>query len=295
MSFTRPTMLASLALVPALALVYRGLLARRARRQGELGTMGLLQTRAGRPLGWRRHVPPAVFLLGVTILLVGLARPVSTVDLPQRRGTVILAIDVSASMLAKDVAPSRIRAAQAAARAFVAHQPSTIRIGVVAFSDAGFLVQAPTTAKPDVLAAIKRLSTGGGTSVGGAIFTALGAIAGKPLALDPQALADGSPQPGLPFLGSAAVVLLSDGENTSAVDPAALADVAAQAGVRIYTVGLGSAQGAVVEIDGYSVATRLDETLLRGIATSTNGKYFRAADAASLTKIYGTIDLQLTV
>jgi Ca-activated chloride channel family protein len=219
------------------------------------------------------------------VLVVGLARPEATIDLPRREGTVVLAFDVSSSMKAKDLAPSRIEAAKKAARSFVADQPSNIKIGVVAFSDDGYIVQPPTRAHRDVLDAISRLSPRGGTALGRGILTSLNAVAGTTIRLDPN----------LPFIGSAAVVLLSDGDNTAELDPLALAPVASQAGVRIFTIGLGSAEGAVVDVDGFQVATRLDADLLKGIAKGSNGSYFAASDAAALQRVYDSIDLKLTV
>jgi Ca-activated chloride channel family protein len=240
-------------------------------------------------------VPPVLFLLGVVVLVVGLARPEATIDLPRREGTVVLAFDVSSSMKAKDLAPSRIEAAKKAARSFVADQPSNIKIGVVAFSDDGYIVQPPTRAHRDVLDAISRLSPRGGTALGRGILTSLNAVAGTTIRLDQNALQEGTQQPNLPFIGSAAVVLLSDGDNTAELDPLALAPVASQAGVRIFTIGLGSAEGAVVDVDGFQVATRLDADLLKGIAKGSNGSYFAASDAAALQRVYDSIDLKLTV
>jgi Ca-activated chloride channel homolog len=295
MSFIWPSMLLLLFAVPLLVWGYLRLLRRRAALQGELGTMGLAQTHSGRALGWKRHVPPALFLVGITLLVFGLARPQATLDLPRRQGTVVLAFDTSNSMKAKDIKPDRLDAAKKAANEFVDNQPSSIKIGVVAFSSNGFIVQQPTHTKQDVLDAIKRIGTRGGTSIGQAIVTSLNAVAGKPISLDQKALENGDPQPNVRFLGSAVVILLTDGENTSRLDPLAVAPIAAQAGVRIYPIGLGSANGAVVNVDGFRVATSLDANLLRGIARRSGGEYFRAQDAAQLSQIYRTIDLQLTV
>jgi Ca-activated chloride channel family protein len=295
MTFLAPGALAFLLLVPVLVVGYVWIARRRTANEHELGTMARSATRSGKPLGWRRHVPPALFLVGVVVLIVGLARPEATVDLPERQGTVILAFDVSSSMKAKDLKPTRMAAAKKAARAFVADQPSSIRMGVVAFSDAGYVVQAPSRSHDEVLAAIDRLSPRGGTSLGRGILTSLGAVAGEPLALDRTALDNGARQPGLHFLGSAAVVLLSDGDNTAALDPLALASVASQAGVRIFPIGIGSPNGAVVDIDGFQVATALDANLLRGVAKRSGGAYFSAGDASALRKVYDSIDLHLTV
>lgn len=295
MSFLWPKALWLLLAVPLLVIGYRDLLARRRRVAVELGSLSTLQTGAGKPIGRKRYVPPILFLIGVTFLLVGLARPEMNLDLPKREGTVILAFDTSNSMIADDLQPTRLQAAKRAALEFVDSQPSTIKLGVVAFSSAAFEVQTPTDVKDDVRTAIRRLRPDGGTSLGNAILTSLNAIKGKPLEIDPEALANGAGADAVEFLGSSAVVLLTDGENTAQLDPLAVTQVAADAGVRIYTIGIGSEGGAVVQIDGFSVATRLDEALLKEIADLSGGTYFRAEDAKSLNEIYGAIDLQLTI
>jgi Ca-activated chloride channel family protein len=294
MTLQDPGALVALALVPVLVVGYLWLLRRRTVDERTLGTMADTTTRSGRPLGRRRHVVPLVLLLGIVVLLVALARPQATIDLPRRQGTVILAFDVSSSMKADDLAPTRLVAAKKAARHFVAGQPSSIRIGVVTFSDSANVVQPPTRSRPDVLSAIDRLSPRGGTALGRGILASLNAVEGRTITLDPKALQQGERQPGIGFVGSAAIVLLSDGDNTAQLDPLALASVASQAGVRIFPVGIGSPNGAVVEIDGFSVATALDADLLRGVARSSGGTYFAAADAAALRRVYDRIDLELT-
>ena len=292
MTFQSPTALLALLLVPALVAGYVWLLRARTLDEAALGTMATVG--AGTTRTRRRHVVTAVLLAAVVILLVALARPRATIDLPQRQGTVILAFDVSSSMRAKDLAPSRIVAAKRAARTFVSHQPSDVRIGVVAFSDTANVVQPPTRSRADVLDAIDRLAPRGGTALGRGILTSIGSATGHPITLDAHALQRGEQQPGVHFTGSAAIVLLTDGDNTAQLDPRALAPVAAQAGVRIFPVGIGSTDGAVVEIDGYSVATALDPALLRSVARGSGGTYFAAADSASLARVYDHIDLKLT-
>jgi Ca-activated chloride channel family protein len=229
------------------------------------------------------------------VLAIALARPAMNLSIPRREGTVILAFDVSNSMAADDIKPSRIEAAKTAARAFVDQQPSTIRIGVVAFGDGAVLVQPPTDVQPEVIAAIDRLSLQGGTSVGQGLFTALSAIAGKSLSIDESALASDSGELDIGYFGSAVVVMLSDGENTSRPDPLTVAEIASVAGVHVHTIGIGSDDGTVVEIEGFSVATALDRALLTEVSSLTDGTYYEAADAASLTQIYKTIDLEFTV
>ncbi|MBI5948219.1 MAG: VWA domain-containing protein [Chloroflexi bacterium] len=294
MSFAWPIMLLSLTLVPVLVAGYVLLLQRREKRAAELGTMRLAQAGTARRLGWRRHVPPGVFLVAIALLLAALARP-EVAGFPHREGTVILAFDVSSSMRADDLKPSRMAAAKEAATRFVENQPSTIQIGVVAFADGALVVQQPTAVKADVLAAVERLSSEGGTSLGEGIMTSLGAISGKPILLEQAALEGDLESVDIGYFGSAVIILLSDGENTSRFDPLIAAQIGGNAGVRVFTIGIGSADGATVEIDGFRVATALNEPLLQEIATNTSATYFVAEDAATLVEIYDNIDLRLTV
>jgi Ca-activated chloride channel family protein len=290
MTLLWPWMLVSLATIPLLVLGYRQLLLRRAKRRAELAAVGLVAPGAVSS-GRRRHVAPALFLAAVALLFVALARPEATISEPRREGTVILAFDVSASMAATDLAPSRIAAAKSAARAFVKRQPSTVRVGVVAFSGSGLVTQQPTADRARVIAAIDRLTPQGGTALARGLQTSLSAIVGKTVLLDTSS---GSVEPqgqDLGYHGSAAVILLSDGENTAAPDPIGVADIASTAGVKVYPIGLGSREGTVLSIDGFQVATALDEPLLREIASKTGGRYFAAADGKSLTKVYDSIDL----
>ena len=299
MSFIWPQMLVSLLLAPLLAVLYVWFWRRRKRSMTDLGALGVVQNQRGAALGWRRHVPVVFFFLGLTLLLLGAARPQMNVNLPRISGTVMLAFDVSASMMAADLEPTRMDAAKAAAAAFVEEQPSTIDIGVTTFSNGGVVVQPPTNITGDVLAAINRLQAEGGTSLGQGIFTALNGLADEPLTIDESLLQNDEPIPpeAVDFgnISSAVILLLTDGENTGPPDPLALAQVAAQAGVRIYTIGIGSTQGAVIELEGFRVNTRLNEPLLQEIARLTNGAYFYAEDADALREIYKNIDLQLTI
>jgi Ca-activated chloride channel family protein len=294
MTFTWPWMLLSIGAIPLLVLGYRRLLRRRAARRSELAALGLV-TPGTMSSGRRRHVGPALFLAAVALLFLALARPEATIAQAHREGTVVLAFDVSGSMAATDLAPSRIGAAKSAARTFVNKQPATVRVGVVAFSGSGLVTQQPTADRARVLAAIDRLTPQGGTALARGLQTSLSAIVGKTVQLNAP---DSSVEPkgqDLGFHGSAAVILLSDGENTAETDPIDVAELASTAGVKIYPIGLGSPQGTVVEIDGFQVATALDEPLLRKIASTTDGRYFAAADEKALTKVYKSIDLAWTV
>jgi Ca-activated chloride channel family protein len=294
MTFIWPWMLFTLLLVPLCVWVYLYLLKRRQEARADLGPLGLLQDSAGRAPGRQRHLPALLALLALAFVLVGLARPEMVVELPRIEGTVILAFDVSRSMAADDLEPTRMEAAKAAARAFVENQPSTVQLGVVAFGNGGLVVEPPTYDQGAVLTAIERLSPDGGTSLGQGIFTALNAITGKPIAIDPEALEAGAP-PDIGYYPSTVVLLLTDGENTRQPDPLEVAQLAAEAGVRIYPVGIGSPEGAVLQIEGYNILSRLDETVLQQIASMTNGEYYAGDDTESLLEIYRQVDLQLKI
>ncbi|MBK8903308.1 MAG: VWA domain-containing protein [Anaerolineaceae bacterium] len=300
MTFIWPIMLLSLLLMPLLVWYYLRQVKLRDQGTAALGPLGLVQSGDGTAVGRHRHVPPALFAVGLTLLLFSLSRPELPVSLPRIEGTVILAFDVSSSMLAEDLEPNRIEAAKEAARLFVENQPSTIRVGVVAFSNGGLVVQPPTDVQADVLSTIDRLSPQGGTSLGQGIFTALNAIAGEAIVLDEAALEAGNLAESVAALqiddfSSAVIVLLSDGENTEFPEPLAIAQIAAEAGVRVYTVGIGSPEGAQLEIDGFSVVTQLNEPMLQEIASLTNGTYYFAANEAELRDIYENVDLQFTI
>lgn len=296
MTFVWPVLLLGLVLVPVLLLAYRWLLRRRSGRRDALARLGLIS--ASRGVDRLRHVPAVLLLLGLTVLLVGLARPETTIADPHREGTVILAFDTSASMVATDVTPTRMDAAKAAARTFIDAQPESIKVGVVTFGGVGVVVQQPTTDKTAVLGAIDRLTPSGGTAVGAGILTALSAIAGEPIVTeDPSADPSGTDQGSgtdIGYYGGTAVIMLTDGENTEQPDPLAMADLASVAGVKIYPIGLGSPRGTVIDIDGYQVATALDEPLLTQIAQTTDGTYYAAADADGLAQVLQTISLSWT-
>lgn len=292
MSLGSPWMLLVLVLVPWLVVAYWWMLRRRAERAARLASEGLVPTTAGQRVRWRRHVPFALFALALALLGVGLARPTVSLALPDRTGTVILAFDVSNSMRAEDLEPTRIAAAKKAALTFVEQQPRTIRIGVVAFGDTAVTVLEPSKVKAKVVAAIERLSVGGGTSLGQGLFASLRAIAGKPLTINESDLDSDTGQVDIGFFGSSAIVLLSDGENTSRPDPLDIAEVSSTAGVPVHAIGIGTKQGAVIEVEGFNIATALDEELLKEIAHVTDGTYDHAADAAALAKVYDSIDLE---
>ncbi|MEP7333861.1 MAG: VWA domain-containing protein [Terracoccus sp.] len=296
MTLTWPWALVGLLAVPALVLAYRRLLGRQQNRRDALAAQGLVVTRAAgstRPDRWR-HVAPVLFLAALTLMILALTRPVASIAEPRREGTVVLAFDVSTSMAATDVVPTRLGAAQAAARAFVEKQPAAVRVAVVAFGGTGVVSQRPTTDRAAVLAAIARLRPQGETSLGDGILGGLSAIAGRPIRPGGDTETGTADETPIGYYGGTAIVLLTDGENTSGPQPGALADLASAAGVRIDPIGLGSAAGTVLQIKGFSIATALDETTLRAIAKTTNGTYRSAADAASLARVYDSIELMWT-
>ena len=295
MSFIWPFMLATLFFVPVLIGLYLRVLQQRKQSAADLGPLGEVQDSSGSSLGLRRHGPPVFFLIGLALLLFGLSRPEMFVNLPRTEGTVILAFDVSGSMTADDLDPTRIEAAKSAARTFVENQPNTIMIGVVAFSNGGLIVQQPTNDQATLLSTIDRLTPQGGTSLGHGIFTSLNAIAGEALAIEEASLEDGVPALKLDNSSSAVIILLTDGENTNNPNPLDIAQLAAESGVRIYPVGIGSPEGTVIEVDGFNILTQLNEPMLEEIANLTNGTYYFAEDEQKLLEIYGNIDLQLTV
>lgn len=293
MSFTWPIMLLSLVIVPFLVGAYLWLTARRSAAAVALG-LRFTDATPRRGVMRRRHVPPLLALVAIVLLLVSLARPTVVFALPHLEGTVILAFDVSTSMKAEDLKPTRMDAAKQAASTFVRKQPSTVKIGVVAFGDSAVMMLQPSDIQDDVLAAIDRLEPQGGTSLSEGMFASLGAIAGKALEIPENASADDLLARDIGHYGSAVIVLLSDGEHTSTVDPLVVAEIAAGAGVRVFPIGIGTPKGATLTVDGYSVATALNEPLLKEIASATDGTYLRAEDEAQLTETYEKIDLNLT-
>jgi Ca-activated chloride channel family protein len=300
MSFLWPAMLVSLLIVPLFAALYAARVRQRQHAAARYGSLGVLQTTGGAPLTWQRHLPVGLFLAGLAVLLVALARPQATVSLPRIEGTVLLAFDVSGSMAATDVEPTRMEVAKTAAREFVERQPESVRIGVIVFSDAGFAVQAPSSDREQILAAIARLNPERGTSLGSGILAALQVLETDAAEAaeegDPAAPPAATPTPYPPGVySSAMIVLLTDGENTSPPDPLAAAQAALERGVRIYPVGVGSPGGAQLELEGFSVHTQLDEPMLRLIAQITGGTYHSAQNEADLRAIYEEINPQLVV
>ena len=305
MSFLWPFMLRFLAVIPLFVLLYLRMQQHRRELAARYGSLGLAASPAGRP-GLRRHLPPVLFLVSLTVLMLALARPQTVVSLPRIEGTVILAFDVSGSMAADDLEPTRMEAAKAAARGFVEKQPISVLIGVVAFSDSGFSVQAPTNDQAAIEAAIDRLVPARGTSLGNGILASLQAIATSQseaaglapprlyTSLTPAPLPSPVPLPPGEH-SSAAILLLTDGENNVRPDPLGAARLAADRGIRIYTIGIGSTAGTTIHVEGFTVHTQLDEPLLQQIAQLTDGAYYSAASEEDLRLIYENVRPELVI
>jgi Ca-activated chloride channel homolog len=301
MSFIWSNLLVFLVLIPLLVVVYFRLQRRRREAANHFGSLGLLRDARGGQLGRSRHIPVLLFLSGIGVLILSAARPQATVSLPRLQGTVMLTFDVSGSMSADDMKPTRMEAAKAAAIQFVNNQPPGVSIGVVAFSDGGLTVQAPTNKHEETLATIERLVPQRSTSIANGILVALNAIAidaGDEPILKTSGANNATPEP-IPtpqgWYPSAVVVLLSDGENNQNPDPLLAADLAADLGVRVYTVGVGTTAGTNITVDGFTIHSQLDEPLMRSIAEDSGGNYYGAANEDELVKIYADLKPKLTI
>jgi len=287
--------LGGVGLLAAAALAWAAVAAGR-RRAAALAAAGLAPAGPGRGRAW-----PGIWftIAGLAVLAIAVAGPSATVPVSRASGTVILAMDVSGSMAATDVAPSRLAAAKRAALSFIDAQPDSVDIGVVAFTQGGLEAALPSADHTTAEAAVRRLKASGGTSLGDAILASLSAITHKTVALR----GDGS-APDIGYWPSATIVLFSDGQDeggpasgsasaSASTDPAA--SVAEKAGVHIDAVGVGTAAGTTVDVGGYHLFTALNAAALRSIAQATAGTYHPASDAGELNGIASSIDLRLTV
>lgn len=322
MTFIWTEMLWLLLLVPVLIALYVWLLRRKKKAALRYANLPLVKAAIGKGIGWRRHLPPALLLLAITVLILAVARPAAVVTLASSRATVILAMDVSGSMRAQDVEPSRIVAAQEAAKTFITRQPVDVQIGIVAFAAQAVLVQAPTLDRDLLTTAINSFDLRRGTAVGAGLVTALATIFPDEEfelegSTDPRDMLGrqslGAPLPGLTSRSlddptsdksvhvpvepgsyeNAVVILLTDGATTTGPDPIAAGRLAADYGVRVFTVGFGSTAGDVVDFGGRSMRAMLDATTLQEIADSTEAQYFEAQSAEALTEVYNSLSTKL--
>jgi Ca-activated chloride channel homolog len=321
MTFLWPELLWLLALVPVIVGLYLLLLRRKKRLAVRYASLAMVKEAIGAGNRIRRHIPPLLFLVSLTLMIVAIARPAATVTLPSQHETIILAMDVSGSMRAVDVHPNRLTAAQEAARAFINDQPHNVRIGIVSFAGTAAVVQPPTENREDLLAAIDRFTLQRGTAVGSGILVSLKTIfpdvefdlgrsnprinasdtRTKPIGRgdggdkdkDKQKDADKPVTPG--SYQSAAIILLTDGQTTTGPDPVEAAKMAADRGVRVYTVGIGTVAGEIIGAEGWSMRVRLDEEALKQIANITRADYFYAGTATDLKKIYEGMNAKMVL
>ena len=312
-NFAWPALLWLLLFLPVLVGVYILLLRRKRKSAVRYANLGMIKEAMGVRSTLRRHVPPVLFLLALALLIVAMARPSATVVLPTQKQTIILALDASGSMRAKDVLPSRLEAAQAAAKQFVADTPSQTRIGIVTFAATATLVQPPTDDREAINAAIDRMQLQRATATGSGLIVSLAtlfpdagfdvstALFGRD-APRHAPIGDAKKDPKKDFkpvppgsYNSAVIILLTDGQRTTGPDPIEIAKMAADRGVRVYTVGFGTTSGEIIGFEGWSFRVRLDEETLKTIAIMTQGEYFHAGSAADLKKVYETLNTRLSL
>jgi Ca-activated chloride channel homolog len=280
--FLKPVYLLLLIVVAALLAVYVVLQLRRKTFVARFSNVELLGSVAPRRPGWRRHLTFALLLIGLSVLSVGVAKPAASVRVPRDEATVMLAIDVSLSMKATDVAPTRIKAAQAAARSFTGLLPPRINLGVVSFARTGNVLVSPTTNRAQVNRAVDGLQLASYTALGDGIVASLNAI--KSFASTTQAKG-GKPVP-------ARIVLLSDGERTIGTSIQAAVAAAKAAKVRVSTIAFGTDTGTVTQ-DGQTIRVPANRDELRSIAEGTGGTFDTAVSEAQLRKVYSDIGSQI--
>ncbi len=307
MAFTWPVMLWALPALPLLVWAYLAVLRRQRRMQERLADSHLLVHLVTPVSAWRRHLPVAVYLGAVLLLVLAMARPIAAIPLPVNRAAVVIAIDTSKSMIAEDVKPNRLEAAKNAARDFIKAMPNSARIGLIAFSDYGTVLAPPSTDRQALGEALDRLQPQQATSVGSAILEALRVLPLRkeflgdrlerlrgPVPQGPQVPAPApTPAPGPPApppsvneLPPAAILIFSDGVSNLGADPRAAAALAAEAKVKIYAVGLGQQGGTVMTYQNQLVLVPFDPTMLQEVARQTGGEYFGAANLDDLRRIY---------
>jgi Ca-activated chloride channel homolog len=308
-NFLWPEFLWLLLLLPFLVLWYWWLLGRRRKMAASFSSLSIIKQAAASQATWRRHIPPALFLAALGAMLFSAARPMAVITLPSNQKTIILAMDVSGSMRANDVQPTRIVAAQTAAKKFLADLPREVKVGIVAFAGAAQVAQYPTLNREDLIQAIDRFQLQRGTATGNAIVISLATIfpdagitleqmgaprmAARPLGEPPKEKKEHTPVPPGSY-NSAAVIMLTDGQRTTGVDPMEAAKMAAERGIRVYTVGIGTVDGETIGFEGWSMRVRLDEQTLKAVADRTAANYFYAGSAADLTKVYEKLSSRIS-
>ncbi len=314
MTFLWPQLLWLLLAVPLLVGVYIWLLRRKKKTALRYASLSIVKEAMGAGQTVRRHIPPVLFLLSIACMLFAASRPFAVVMLPSQQETIILAMDVSGSMRATDVQPNRLVASQNAAKAFLASLPRHVKVGIVAFAGSANVVQPATVNREDLVAAIDKFQMQRATAIGSAIVVSLAELfpdAGIDLSdltygrnrqigtsIDKPAAGKEKKEfvPVAPGShNSGAIILLTDGQRTTGVDTMEAAKMAADRGVRVYTVGIGTVDGETIGFEGWSMRVRLDEETLKGVANKTQGEYFYAGTAADLQKVYEKLGSRLTM
>ncbi|MFM9921959.1 VWA domain-containing protein [Variovorax sp. H27-G14] len=311
MNFLWPEFLWLLAALPLLVLLYLWLIRRKKKMSVRYASLSIVREAMGPGQSLRRHLPPLLFLFAMAAMLIAAARPMAVVVLPSNQQTIILAMDVSGSMRAADVLPNRLVAAQEAAKSFIKDLPRSVKVGIVAFAGSAQVAQLPTTNHEDLVTAIDSFQLQRATATGNAIVVSLATLfpdagldveqfsapsrqRGAAIDSSEKKLKDFTPvAPG--SFTSAAIIMLTDGQRTTGVDPLDAAKAAADRGVRIYTVGVGTVDGETIGFEGWSMRVRLDEDTLKAIANKTSAEYFYAGTADDLKKVYNTLSSKLTV
>jgi Ca-activated chloride channel homolog len=310
MHFLWPQNLWLLLVLPLLPALYLWLLRRRRKHALRVSSVSIARRASGRQ--WRRHVPPVLFWLALFVLLSSLARPTARMMLPWSSSTIMLAIDVSLSMRVRDVQPTRMVAAQEAARTFLHELPRNIQVGIVTFAGSAQVAQQATLNRPSLIGAIDAIQMQMGTAIGSAIVVCLAELfpdhgidlgemtfgsRHKTRPLDPR---DKTPPtrftpvaPG--SYDAAAIILLSDGRRTTGVDTLKAAQMAADRGIRIYVVGLGTPDGHLAAGEGMAIYLQLDEPTLREVARMTGGEYHHAGTAQTLRGVYEKLGSRVQV
>ncbi|HSW15896.1 MAG TPA: VWA domain-containing protein [Ramlibacter sp.] len=312
MNFLWPQYLWLLLALPLLVVLYVALLRRKKKLALRYASLSIVKEAMGKGPGIRRHVPPVLFLLALAAMLLAASRPVAVIALPSQQQTIILAMDVSGSMRATDVQPNRLVAAQEAAKKFLAELPRHVKVGIVAFAGSAQVAQLPTVNREDLVTAIDRFQLQRATATGNAIVISLATLF-PDQGIDLQTMQSGRERQRGTSLNdekkdkkeftpvapgsytSAAIIMLTDGQRTTGVDPLEAAKMAAERGVRVYTVGIGTVDGETIGFEGWSMRVRLDEETLKQIANKTSAEYYYAGTANDLKKVYETLSSRLTV
>lgn len=316
MEYLWSSLLYLLFLIPILVLIYIWILRRRKPVAVRFSSLSLIKTALPKQSQWKRHVPFVLFLLAMSSLIMALARPTSTVTLPSSSATIILALDVSRSMCSTDIEPNRLEAAKAAAMQFILQQDDNTQIGIVAFAGFAVVAQPPTTDRDLLANAIRNLTTARRTAIGEGILMSLDTIAGfDDSVVSPYSQLEVVPLPEGQYV-PAIIVLLTDGVSTTGIDPIEAAVMAAERGVRVYTIGFGTANNespmncSFSSPNGFDQFTdpqffggggggggqfrrEIDEETLKMVSGMTGGEYYLAESSAQLQEVFDNLPTQI--